>query len=49
MINSAYNFKSLPQNKKVRSTSINFKMRKTSAKKVKKEKEGDNSRNQSRE
>ena len=34
MINSAYSFKSLSQNKKGRSTSVNFKMRKSSVKKV---------------
>ena len=44
MINSAYSFKSL-QNKKGRSTSVNFKTRKTSAKKVKK----DDSKNESRQ
>ena len=45
MINSAYNFKSLHQNKKGRSTSVNFKTRKTSVKKIKK----DESQNESRE
>lgn len=46
MINSAYSFKSLPYAKKQRSTSVNFKLRKTSA--TKKAQVNNDSKNQSR-
>jgi len=44
MINSAYSFKSLPSSRKQRSTSVNFKLRKTSAKKVKQNDSNNHSR-----